>query len=215
MVDEAKRATEQAYSDGEAAVAMGQRFDALRTGDQSLESLAELLQTISDSAFDMGTQLQGIKITVIVSLAALALEIIWAWLFPPTAPAVEAAAISSTRSFLRVFEDVVQNAITKLASKLGAPATKQYFWKSIAQGRLVAPSAKGWGVYGVKFTEAAAISMAIDGSVQLGQMADGKRRHFNGKQFGLSVLASVAGTLPSREFARYLAGASTMSPPSS
>ncbi|MBF6171426.1 hypothetical protein [Nocardia blacklockiae] len=204
MVDEAKRVTEQAYSDGEAAVAMGQRFDALRTGDQSLESLAEMLQTISDSAFDMGTQLQGIKITVIVSLAALALEILWAWLFPPTAPAVEAAAISTTRSFLRVFEDIVQNAITKLATKLGAPATKRYFWKTVATKGFAVPTAKGWGVYGVKFAEAAAISMAIDGSVQLGQMADGKRRHFNGTQFGLSVLASVAGTLPSREFARYL-----------
>ncbi|QIS04169.1 hypothetical protein F5X71_19175 [Nocardia brasiliensis] len=203
-IETAKRDTMLAYPQGSAAEAMGKLFDGLRSGDQSVESLAELLQQVSDSTFDLGTQLQATKLTIIISLCWLAIEILWAWLFPPTAPAVEAAAISTTRSFLRVAEDTVQKAITNLARKLGASAEKRYFWKSLAGGRFVLPTAKGWGVYGVKFGETALTSGGLNAAVQLGQMADGKRRHFDGKEFGVSMFASVAGTLPSREFARYL-----------
>ncbi|WP_433654587.1 hypothetical protein ACQPW1_28010 [Nocardia sp. CA-128927] len=204
QIDAAKRDTVRAYPQGAAAEEMGKLFDGLRSGDQSLESLAQLLQQISDSSFDLGTQLQATKLTIVISLCWLAMEILWAWLFPPTAPAVEAAAITTTRSFLRVFEDMVQKAITNLARKLGASAEKRYFWKSLAGGRFVLPTAKGWGVYGVKFGESAITSAGLNAAVQLGQMADGKRRHFDGKEFGVSVFASAAGTLPSREFARYL-----------
>ncbi|WP_029898225.1 WXG100-like domain-containing protein [Nocardia brasiliensis] len=204
QIDAAKQQTMLAYPQGAASEAMGRLFDGLRNGDQSLESLAQLLQQISDSTFDLGTQLQATKLTIIISLCWLAMEILWAWLFPPTAPVVEAAAVSYTRSFLRVFEDMVQNAITRLARKLGASAEKRYFWKSLAGGRFVLPTAKGWGVYTVKFGESALTSGGLNAAVQLGQMADGKRRHFDGKEFGVSVFASVASTLPSREFARYL-----------
>ncbi|WP_280445708.1 hypothetical protein [Nocardia brasiliensis] len=204
QIDAAKKDTMLAYPQGAASEAMGRLFDGLRSGDQSLESLAQLLQQISDSTFDLGTQLQATKLTIIISLCWLAMEILWAWLFPPTAPAVEAAAVSYTRSFLRVFEDMVQNAITRLARKLGASAEKRYFWKSLAGGRFVLPTAKGWGVYTVKVGESALTSGGLNAAVQLGQMADGKRRHFDGKEFGVSVFASVASTLPSREFARYL-----------
>ncbi|RDI65613.1 hypothetical protein DFR76_106485 [Nocardia pseudobrasiliensis] len=203
-VDGAKQDTKLAYPQGAAAEAMGKLFDGLRSGDQSLESLAELLQQISDSSFDMGTQLQATKLTIIVSLCWLAAEIAWAWLFPPTAAAVEAAAVSTTRSFLRVFEDMVQKAIQNLALKLGASAEKRYFWKTLASGRFVLPTAKGFGVYAVKFGEGAVTSAGLNAAVQLGQMADGKRRSFDGREFGISIFASVAGTLPSREFARYL-----------
>ncbi|AVL26287.1 hypothetical protein [Nocardia brasiliensis] len=204
QIDAAEKDTMLAYPQGAASEAMGRLFDGLRSGDQSLESLAQLLQQISDSTFDLGTQLQATKLTIIISLCWLAMEILWAWLFPPTAPAVEAAAVSYTRSFLRVFEDMVQNAITRLARKLGASAEKRYFWKSLAGGRFVLPTAKGWGVYTVKVGESALTSGGLNAAVQLGQMADGKRRHFDGKEFGVSVFASVASTLPSREFARYL-----------
>ncbi|MGV9674399.1 WXG100-like domain-containing protein [Nocardia sp. NPDC003482] len=212
-VDEAERKTMAAYPDGRAAEEMGKLFDQLRTGDQSIESLAELLHTVSDSTFDMGTELQSTKITVIVSLAWLAAEILWAWLFPPTAPAVEAAAISTTRSFLRVFEDFVANAIEKLAGKLGLATRAQlkaatgsssrYFFKELAAGRFVLPTAKGVGVYSVKALESGVTSMGLNAAVQLGQMADGKRRTFNAKEFGASAVGSIAGTIPGREFARY------------
>ncbi|WP_051021538.1 WXG100-like domain-containing protein [Nocardia araoensis] len=203
-IDEAKRTTVSAYSQGEGGAAMGARYDVLRTGDQSLEELAKLMSTVGDSAFDMGTEIQATKITVIVTLAWLALEILWAWLFPPTAPAVEAAAITTTRSFLKVFEDFVQKIITNIAARLGAPTVKRHFWTRAAQLRPVLPTAKGYGVYGVRALEAAAITGTINGAVQVGQLAAGKRRHFNGGEFGLSILAGVAGVIPGREPGRYL-----------
>ncbi|MFD6156123.1 hypothetical protein ACFWF7_24305 [Nocardia sp. NPDC060256] len=203
-IDTAKQSTSRAYPQGHAAEEMGKLFDGLRSGDQSLDSLAKYMQQISDSTFDMGTQLQATKLTIVISLAWLAMEILWAWMFPPTAAIVEATAITTTRSFLRVFEDMVQKVIQNLARKLGASAEKRYFWKTVAGGRFVLPTAKGWGVYGVKFAETAITSGGLNAAVQLGQMADGKRRHFDGTEFGVSVFASVASALPSREFARYL-----------
>ncbi|WP_378737181.1 hypothetical protein [Nocardia brasiliensis] len=204
-IDGAKNATMAAYPAGAGRTAMGARFDELRTGDQSLESLAGLFETISDSTFDTGTELEATKLTIIVSLVWLALEILWAWVFPPTAPAAEAAAITTTRSFLRVLEDRLTAQIQNLAKRLGAATEKRYFFKTVAQQRrFVLPTAKGWGGYGVKFLESGLTSMALDASVQLGQMGAGHRRNFDGRQFGISALASVAGTLPSREFARYL-----------
>ncbi|MBF6353124.1 hypothetical protein IU449_00925 [Nocardia higoensis] len=203
-IDAAKQATIDAYPHGEGGAAMGARYDSLRSGDQSIEALAKFMGTVGDSTFDMGTEIQATKITVIVTLAWLAIEILWAWLFPPTAPAVEAAAITTTRSFLKVFEDFVQKAITNLAARLGASTAKRHFWTQAARLRPVFPTAKGWGVYGVRAVEATAIVGTINGSVQVGQLAAGKRRHFNGKEFGLSVLAGVAGVIPGREFGRYL-----------
>lgn len=203
-IDEAKATTVAAYPQGEGGTAMGSRYDILRTGDQSVEALAELMRTISDSAFDMGTEIQATKITVIVTLVWLALEILWAWVFPPTAPAVEAAAITTTRSFLKVFEDFVQKIITAIAARLGAPTVKRHFWSQAVRLKPVLPTAKGYGVYGARAIEAAAIVGAINGSVQVGQIADGKRRHFNGREFGVSVLAGVAGMIPGREVGRYL-----------
>ncbi|WP_174190041.1 hypothetical protein, partial [Nocardia barduliensis] len=203
-IDEAKSATVSAYPQGEGGAAMGARYDVLRTGDQSLEALAKLMSTVGDSAFDMGTEIQATKITVIVTLAWLALEILWAWLFPPTAPAVEAAAITTTRSFLKVFEDFVQKIITNIAARLGAPTVQRHFWTRAVQLRPVLPTAKGYGVYGARAIEAAAITGTINGAVQVGQLAAGKRRHFNGGEFGLSILAGVAGVIPGREFGRYL-----------
>ncbi|MFI9412788.1 WXG100-like domain-containing protein [Nocardia gamkensis] len=203
-IDEAKRVTVSAYPEGEGGAAMGERYDVLRTGDQSLEALAKLMSTVGDSAFDMGTEIQATKITVIVTLAWLALEILWAWLFPPTAPAVEAAAITTTRSFLKVFEDFVQKIIMNIATRLRAPTVKRHFWSRAVQLRPVLPTAKGYGVYGTRAIEAAAITGTINGAVQVGQLADGKRRHFNGGEFGLSILAGVAGMIPGREVGRYL-----------
>ncbi|MFG1794413.1 hypothetical protein [Nocardia sp. NPDC049149] len=203
-IDVAKRATMDAYLSGAGRAAMGARFDQLRTGDQSVESLAELFETIGDSAFDAGTELEATKLNIIISLTWLALELLWAWVFPPTAPAAEKAAILTTRSILRVLEDRLVTQITNLAARLGAAGEKRYFFQALSLGKLVLPTAKGIGVYSVKFLETGLTSMALDGSVQLGQMAAGHRRHFDGRQLGVSAFASLAGTLPSREFARYL-----------
>ncbi|WP_280406781.1 hypothetical protein [Nocardia carnea] len=203
-IDQAKQATMAAYPVGDARNEMGARYDLLRTGDQSLEQLAKSMEAQYGSTFDMGTELQATKLTIIVTLCWLAIEIAWAWLFPPTAPAVEAAAIASTRSYLKVIQDFVQKTIANIATRAGAPVAKRHFWKELAKGKLVAPTAKGWGVYGARAAEGAIVPMAINGSIQTGQIADGKRRSFNGSEFGLSALGGAAGAIPAREFGRYL-----------
>ncbi|MGI5221173.1 hypothetical protein [Nocardia sp. CA-290969] len=203
-IDQAKQATMAAYSEGAARDEMGARYDILRSGDQSLEQIAKSMEAQYGSTFDMGTELQATKLTIIVTLCWLAIEIAWAWLFPPTAPAVEAAAIASTRSYLKVIQDFVQKTIANIATRAGAPVAKRHFWKELAKGRLVAPTAKGWGVYGARAAEGAIVPMAINGSIQTGQIADGKRRSFNGQEFGLSALGGAAGAVPAREFGRYL-----------
>ncbi|MEV0045322.1 hypothetical protein AB0H60_17895 [Nocardia rhamnosiphila] len=204
-IDQAKQATMGAYPEGAARTEMGARYDQFRSGDHSLEQIANLMMTQYDSTFDMGTELQATKLTVIVTLCWLAIEIAWAWLFPPTAPAVEAAAIVSTRSALKFIQDAVQKTISNIARRLGAAGsqTKRHFWKELATGNPVWPTAKGWGVYGARAIEGAVVPMAINGSIQAGQIADGKRHEFNGKEFGLGALGGAAGAIPAREFGRY------------
>ncbi|WP_063131384.1 hypothetical protein [Nocardia fusca] len=204
-IDQAKQATMGAYPEGAARTEMGARYDQFRSGDHSLEQIANLMMTQYDSTFDMGTELQATKLTIIVTLCWLAIEIAWAWLFPPTAPAVEAAAIVSTRSALKFIQDAVQKTISNIARRLGAAGsqTKRHFWKELAKGNPVWPTAKGWGVYGARAIEGAVVPMAINGSIQAGQIADGKRHEFNGKEFGLGALGGAAGAIPAREFGRY------------
>jgi hypothetical protein len=201
----ARDATLAAYPAGDGAAQMTTLFDSLQAGDGSVRQLADYLDQIHNSCFDMGTELQDTKLTIILSLAWLALEILWAWAFPPTAAAVEAAAIASARSGVRLVEDAAMDAIKAAAGRLGAFTGKgRLFWKSLARGELVLPSAKGIASYSIKLGENAVGSFGLDAAVQVGQMADGKRRHFNWTEAGLSVLGSAAGAIPSREFARYL-----------
>ncbi|MGW5750342.1 WXG100-like domain-containing protein [Nocardia rhamnosiphila] len=206
-IDEARQATMAAYPAGAAREEMGGRFDELRTGEHSLEQIAEYMMTQYDSAFDMGTELQATKLTIILTLCWLAIEIAWAWLFPPTAPAVEAAAIVSTRSALKFIQDFVQKTITNIAARMGAPNLKHSpFWKNLVGAGRTAhwPTAKGWGVYISRAIEGAVVPMAINGGVQAGQIGQGKRHEFNGKEFGLSALGGAAGAVPAREFGKYL-----------
>ncbi|NKY60869.1 WXG100-like domain-containing protein [Nocardia flavorosea] len=207
LLDEIDRAEEDAmaaYPEGEVRDAMGDRYEQLRRGEMSVEYLVKLMQTQQDSTFDMGTELEATKLTIIITLCWLAVEIAWAWLFPPTAPAVEAAAIASTRSILKVIQDWVQKTIANIAARMGAPVAKRNFWKELAKGNLVAPTAKGWGVYGARALEGAIVPMAIDGTVQVAQIGQGHRHEFNVQQHLLSGLGGAAGAIPAREFGRYL-----------
>jgi hypothetical protein len=188
-VDEAKEATMAAYPEGAARAEMGAQYDRLRTGDTSLEALGNYLLETADSTFDFGTELQSQKLTIIITLCWLAIEIALAWLFPPTAPAVEAAAVGTTRATLQAVATSVERAIQNLAAKLGAPTIQRSFWKSLLAGKPVLPTAKGWGTFGSEVIQGAAEEALINGAIQAGQMADGKRDEFNGEEFGYSVAA--------------------------
>ncbi|MGW0180846.1 toxin glutamine deamidase domain-containing protein [Nocardia sp. NPDC003345] len=186
-IDEAKAATMAAYPAGGAREEIGAQYDALRSGESSLEALANSMLGTADSTFDIGTELQAQKLTIIITLCWLAIEIALAWLFPPTAPAVEAAAVGTTRATLQAMTTAVQRAISALASKLGAPTIKRGFWKSLLAGKPVMPTAKGWGQFGQEVLQGAAEEGLINGAIQGGQLAAGKRDEFNWEEWGYGV----------------------------
>ncbi|MFC8530740.1 toxin glutamine deamidase domain-containing protein [Nocardia sp. NPDC057227] len=188
-VDRAKQATMAAYRTGGGAEEIGARFDQIRTGEQSLEELAKHMRSVSDMAFDMGTEIQAQKITIIVTLCWLVIEIALAWLFPPTAPANEAAALATARAVMMGAEQAMVKAIAAIAARLGASASKKYIYKGIR----VLPTAKGWGVIGATAIKGAGEEAFFNGLVQLSQMAAGTRKEFDGQEFGLSMLGGAAG----------------------
>ncbi|MFG1793020.1 hypothetical protein [Nocardia sp. NPDC049149] len=202
-VEAAKKAAMRAYGDGEGGAAIAKLFDPLLTGDESLDQLAQNYQQISDAVFDMGTQVESVKLTVIVSLVALAIEIIWAWLFPPTAAAAEAVAVASTRSFLRTFENWVVKDVTALAQKLGALAQKG-LRKFPGLGKVqIKPSwFKNTGLYAQKIPESMGISVFLDGLVQTIELGKGHSKEWNWKQTLLSGAAAGVGTYPGIKSAR-------------
>ncbi len=224
-IESAKSAAMGAFPAGDAADQIGHLFDAFLQGDQSLATMAEGFKTISDSTFDVGTELQSAKINIIVSLCILLVEIAWAWLFPPTAPAVEAAAVGTTRSIVKFIADALQNALERAWSKLGFATraelngASRYWikhilsadtWKGMRgqtwkyKAKTILPTAKGMGVYTLKFGEGALWAPVTNAIVQGAQIADGKRHGFNWKEFGASWAASALSTIPSRELGRYM-----------
>jgi hypothetical protein len=180
-----------AYPEGAARAEIGAQYDRLRTGDASLEALGNYLLETADSTFDFGTELHSQKLTIIITLCWPAIEIALAWLFPPTAPAVEAAAVGTTRATLQAVATSVQRAIQNLAAKLGAPTIRRSFWKSLSAGKPVLPTAKGWGTFDSEVIQGAAEEALINGAIQARQMADGKRDEFNSEEFGYSVAAGT------------------------
>ncbi len=111
-------AADNAYPSGEGRTAIDSALKQLLEGDGSLTALATVLDNLGDVAENMGTEIQYMKIMIISSLAELGLEILLAWIFPPTAPATEAAAIAATRAVMRVVYDSTLGAIEKGLAKL-------------------------------------------------------------------------------------------------
>ncbi|QIS08963.1 hypothetical protein [Nocardia arthritidis] len=177
-----------AYHGGKAGEAMQAKFDPLLSGPQSVQELATSYRALSETAFNAGTDMEAAKLTVIVSLAMLAAEILWAWVFPVTAAAAETAAINATRSWMRQVED----KLTKLIEK-GA----EWLFRNAKVAKFV-------GTYSVKILESVAISGLLDITVQQIQVWKGHRHGINWGQVGLSMAASAAGTIPGREVAGFV-----------
>ncbi|MGY2060726.1 WXG100-like domain-containing protein, partial [Nocardia gipuzkoensis] len=119
-IEDVKRIAVSAYPEGTGGDKIGAAFDQMLRGDQSMESLAKFMEQISDAVFDFGTQVEAAKLMTIVSLIALAIEIAWAWMWPPTAPAVEAAETAATQCVLRRLELQFQERIlAKVLSVFG------------------------------------------------------------------------------------------------
>ncbi|MFI6165464.1 hypothetical protein ACIBCN_01640 [Nocardia sp. NPDC051052] len=186
-IEDAKRTAVAAYPEGTGGENIAEMFDLMLKGDQSMETLAHYMEQISDAAFDFGTQIEAAKLMTILSLVALAIEIAWAWVFPPTAAAVQAAEEVATQSIVRTLARQLQQRITA--------KVVQIF------GEKFAGFAKNWIL---KIIEAALISGGLDAAVQLGQMAKGHRKHFDWKEFGASVGSAGLGAPFGRIGANFL-----------
>ncbi|MFI7000533.1 hypothetical protein [Nocardia sp. NPDC050175] len=176
-IADVKRVSVSAYPEGAGGDKIGTMFDQLLTGGQSMDSLAHFMDQMFDATEDFGTSVQAAKLMTIVSLAALAIEIAWAWAFPPTAPAQQAAEEAATQIVVRRLELQIQERIVaKVLSVFGEK---------------FANLSKGWVM---KILEGALISGGLDAVVQVSQMGPGgHRKNFNWKEFGTSVAAGGLG----------------------
>ncbi|MFF3228126.1 hypothetical protein ACFYV7_35395 [Nocardia suismassiliense] len=181
-----RRKASGAYPDGAGAETISALFIDLLDGDASLAKLAADYDELGDAAFDFGTTVQAAKLMMIVSYAMLAVEILWAWMFPPTAPAVEAAAIAGTRSGLRRVEDLVITRIEQVILRAFGAVGQQAWTKLVV---------KNLATYAVKGAVSGGQAVLVDAAIQGGQIAAGTRRQFNGNEALLSFGASYASGL--------------------
>ncbi|MGF6885775.1 hypothetical protein ABIA39_007308 [Nocardia sp. GAS34] len=169
----------QAYGAGAGRDAVIAALTKITQGDGSLTDLAKLLDEMGDAADGMGTEIQYVKIMIITSLADLAVEIMLAWVFPPTAPATEAAAIAGTRAVLRVVYDRSIGAIERLLGRvLGKVFGK--FGETLSRFlvRHVAMSTF--------------LGTAQDLLIQAGQVGAGHRKGIDGTQLAITAISSAA-----------------------
>ncbi|AYF75205.1 hypothetical protein D7D52_16535 [Nocardia yunnanensis] len=133
----AEQATIDAYPWGDGLDAMISALDRLDHGPESLEHLADLLDSVAESADGLGTEIQYTKILVLSSLAMLAAEIAAAWLFPPTAPLSESVAIATTRVAVRLLGERAVTAIARFAAKTGLAALAKFAAKHVVFGTML------------------------------------------------------------------------------
>uniref|UniRef100_UPI000B1B9400 WXG100-like domain-containing protein n=1 Tax=Nocardia altamirensis TaxID=472158 RepID=UPI000B1B9400 len=127
----AQKATIDSYPWGVGVEAITASLDKLDHGPESLRQLADVLDMVAESADALAAEIQYTKILVISSLAMLAVEIIAAWAFPPTAPLVEAAAIAATRLAVRLLGQRAVSAIARFAAKTGIAAVAKFTAKHV------------------------------------------------------------------------------------
>ncbi|MRH89349.1 hypothetical protein GFY24_18165 [Nocardia sp. SYP-A9097] len=184
-----QRSATGAYHSGAGAETIAALFESLLHGDSSLSVLAADFDEIGNAAFDFGTTVQEAKLMMIISYALLAAEIAWAWMFPPTAPALEAAAVSGTRSSLRFLEDLtvekIEQAILRASGTVGRQSWMKLFVKNLS-------------TYAVKGMVSSTQAVILDAAVQGGQLAAHTRRHYNGNETLLSFGSSFLGGLMGR-----------------
>ncbi|MEV6070849.1 hypothetical protein AB0L82_30265 [Nocardia sp. NPDC052001] len=168
----AKYATLAAYPWGEGIEAIAKSLDQLEHGPRSLEEFARILDTVADGADALGTEIEYTKILVISSLAMLAIEIAAAWVFPPTAPAVEAVAVATTRVAIRRLAGRAISEIARETLKLAVAALTRFTMKHVAIST--------------------ALGAGQDLAIQLGQKAAGHRKEVDWTRLGDTALTAAA-----------------------
>ncbi|NNH71857.1 hypothetical protein HLB23_18665 [Nocardia uniformis] len=170
-LDDAKYKTLTAYPSGEGVEEMTKLFDGLRTGDTSLEKMAEAFDQLAEGADGVGTEIDYAKLMMITSLALLAAEIAAAWIFPPTAPAVSAAAITITRMGIRAIAVRLMSAVARHVG--GMRTWLQFLAKHVA----------------IDF----AIGVGQEVGIQAWQISQDHRKDLNLDQIVVAAASSAAG----------------------
>ncbi|WP_433661709.1 hypothetical protein ACQPW1_05780 [Nocardia sp. CA-128927] len=188
-IDAAKNASLTAYPVGEGVEEMIKGFDSMRSGDgsdkdQSLNKLAELFDQIGESANGVGTEIEYAKLMYWSSLGLLAGELAAAWLFPPTAPAVEAAAIGLTRIAVRIIGERVVSAIIRHAGKLVASKLAKFLLRHVAIDTM--------------------LGTLQELGVQQWQVDHGHRKSINWDQVAVTAVSSAAGGAAAGPFGDWL-----------
>lgn len=88
------------YGSGAGRDQIASTLGQLQTGEHSIEQLVKDFRQIGTATRNAATTLEATKLMTIFATTMLAAQIAGAWLWPPTAPAVEAAAIGATRATL-------------------------------------------------------------------------------------------------------------------
>ncbi|MFC8042848.1 toxin glutamine deamidase domain-containing protein [Nocardia sp. NPDC057353] len=158
----------QNYS-GEGAEQMVAQFQNFFSGDSSIEKIAEGLEGLAKAAFDCGTQVEYAKLQIVITLAVMAIEILWAlasawgaW----TVPIIEAAGMG-----------VMSQIAARLASHMASRAAK------MADMPL-------WKMTGIEILQETALGLGIEGLAQGIQLAKGTREDFDTTQFLVSGAVS-------------------------
>ncbi|WP_043682577.1 hypothetical protein, partial [Nocardia vulneris] len=188
-IDAAKSASLTAYPAGEGVEEMIKGFDSMRSGDgsekdQSLEKLATLFDRIGESANSVGTEIEYAKLMYWSSLGLLAAELAAAWLFPPTAPAVEAAAIGLTRVAVRIIGQRVVAAIIRHVGKLVASKFAKFMLRHVAIDTM--------------------LGTVQELGVQQWQVDQGHRKNINWEQVAVTAVSSAAGGAAAGPFGDWL-----------
>ncbi|WP_280432695.1 hypothetical protein [Nocardia brasiliensis] len=188
-IDAAKSASLTAYPVGEGVEEMIKGFDSMRSGDgsekdQSLEKLATLFDQIGESANSVGTEIEYAKLMYWSSLGLLAAELAAAWLFPPTAPAVEAAAIGLTRVAVRIIGQRVVAAIIRHVGKLVASKFAKFMLRHVAIDTM--------------------LGTLQELGVQQWQVDQGHRKNINWEQVAVTAVSSAAGGAAAGPFGDWL-----------
>ncbi|MEU4319040.1 hypothetical protein AB0F85_16210 [Nocardia fluminea] len=183
-VDAAKDAAFKAYPQGEGVEDMLKAFEGMARGDQSVTKLAELFDILGDSVYQTGTEIEYTKIMFLSSLGLLALEIAAAWVFPPTAPAVQAAAIGVTRIVARGIFGRVLAAILRHGAKAVITRVLKFVGQHVAidtaLGTLQELGAQQW------------------------QVDQGHRKEVDWNQVKAAAVSSAAGGLAAGPFGNFL-----------
>ncbi|MFC8527917.1 hypothetical protein [Nocardia sp. NPDC057227] len=172
-IEAAKAAALKAYPHGDGVDDMRRGFDSMIEGDQSVAKLSELFGQVGDSAYGVGTEIEYAKLMYWSSLALLAGELAAAWLWPPTAPAVQAVAIGLTRIAVRILGQRVVQAIIRHVGKLAASKFAQFMLRHVAIDTV--------------------LGTVQELGVQQYQVDQGHRDNVNWEQVAVTAVSSAAG----------------------